>query len=116
MAHPVVWFEVNGKQSDELIGFYQKLFGWKIDANNPMHYGMVQTGAESGIPGGIGERRDDKSPGVTFYVQSSDLASSLARAEKLGGKTILPPTQAEGGPELAMLADPQGNLIGLVKG
>ncbi len=43
-------------------------------------------------------------------------ASSLAQAEKLGGKTVLPPTQAEGGPELAMLADPQGNLIGLVKG
>ncbi len=44
MAHPVVWFEVNGTQSDELIGFYQKLFGWKIDASNPMHYGMVQDG------------------------------------------------------------------------
>ena len=115
MAHPVVWFEVNGKQKDTLFEFYAKLFDWKIDAENPARYGMVQTGGEEGIPGGIGAERGEAWPSVTFYVESPDLKASLSRAEELGGKTVIPPMQMKSRPELALFADPEGNLIGLVK-
>jgi predicted enzyme related to lactoylglutathione lyase len=33
--------------------------------------------------------------------------------EKLGGKTILPPTEVPCGPKLAMSTDPAGNVTGL---
>jgi uncharacterized protein len=52
MAAPVVWFEIAGRDLDALTRFYGDLLGWKVDADNPQHYGMVDTGAEGGIPGG----------------------------------------------------------------
>ncbi|MGC4087409.1 MAG: VOC family protein [Polyangiaceae bacterium] len=115
MQHPVVWFEVLGKDERRLTAFYSELFGWKIDADNPMRYGMVDTGSAKGIPGGIGPIDEKSRPGVTFYVASNDLAASLARAERLGGRTIMQPTKMEGAPELALFEDPEGHLIGLVK-
>jgi uncharacterized protein len=115
MQHPVVWFEVLGRDDAKLNRFYSELFGWKIDANNPMKYGMVDTGSPKGIPGGIGPAGEKTRPGVTFYVASDDLAASLTRAQELGGRTVLPPTDMKDGPTLALFEDPEGHLIGLVK-
>jgi len=60
MGQPVVHFEVIGKDSDKLRGYYGELFGWEFDTNNPMQYGVVQregnTNAEGvGIGGGVGQ-------------------------------------------------------------
>jgi uncharacterized protein len=48
-------------------------------------------------------------------VQVDDVQSTLDAAEKLGGKTVMPPMQVPEGPEVAMFADPEGNSIGVVK-
>jgi uncharacterized protein len=42
MGQPVVHFEVIGKDGEKLQKYYADLFGWEIDANNPMGYGTVQ--------------------------------------------------------------------------
>ena len=52
---------------------------------------------------------------VTFYVQVVDPYETLKKAESLGGKTVMPPRDVPGGPTMAQLADPEGNVIGLVK-
>ena len=44
MTRPVVHFEIHGKDGAKLQEFYRSLFGWEIDANNPMQYGMVTPG------------------------------------------------------------------------
>ena len=113
MAQPVVHFEVLGKDGKKLQEFYGKLFDWNVDANNPMQYGMVAAG-EGGIGGGVAASQDGK-PAVTFYVNVSDLAAALAKAESLGGKTVMPPMAVPGGPEIAQFSDPEGNVIGLSK-
>ena len=100
MAAPVIRFEI---------------IGWKIDSNNPMKYGMVDTLTQGGINGGVGPSQDEGKR-VSVYVQVEDLDVALAKAEKLGGKTILPPSQVPGGPKLAMFADPAGNVTGLLLG
>ena len=88
--------------------------GWKIDSNNPMKYGIVDTGGgPGGINGGVGVTQDG-SKRVSIYVQVDNLQATLDEAEKLGGKTILPPTEVPGGPKLAMFADPAGNVTGLM--
>jgi predicted enzyme related to lactoylglutathione lyase len=115
MAHPVVWFEVLGKDGGKLRRFYGELFGWKIDADNPMKYGMVETGAKAGIPGGVGETFEGTRSWVTFYVETSDLDDALARAQKLGGKVVMPPRQFPEGPAVAVFEDPEGHVVGLVK-
>ena len=113
MANKVVHFEVLGKDGKRLQDFYGSLFGWKIDASNPMQYGMVN-GDETGIGGGIAANQDG-SPQVTFYVEVPDLNAALKKAESLGGKTVNPPMDVPGGPTLAHFADPDGNVIGLTK-
>jgi hypothetical protein len=45
MRGPVVRFEIMGGKGDQLETFYRELFGWKIDSNNPMKYGLVDTGS-----------------------------------------------------------------------
>jgi len=62
MANPVTWFEVTGKDGKKLQDFYSGVFGWKIDASNPMNYGMVDN-AGQGIGGGIKRRRRRPQPG-----------------------------------------------------
>ncbi|MBI2866891.1 MAG: VOC family protein [Chloroflexi bacterium] len=118
MPNPVVHFEIVGKNGKKLQGFYQKLFEWTVNANNPMNYGLVDTGVKGAIGGGIGGHGPEGSgghPGSTFYVEVSDLAATLKKAEKLGGKTIMPPTEIPNMVTFALFADPEGNVVGLVK-
>ena len=115
MGAPVVHFEIIGGEGDELEKFYGEVFGWKINSNNPMKYGIVNTGGAGGINGGVGVANDG-SKRVSVYAQVDDLQATLERAEKLGGKTILAPTEVPGGPKLAMFADPAGNVTGLILG
>jgi predicted enzyme related to lactoylglutathione lyase len=116
MGNPVVHWEINAKDGSKLRSFYASLFDWKIDADNPMNYGMVDTGGTGGIAGGIGQTEGGGPTYVTFYVQVSDLQAYLDKAENLGGKTILPPTEIPGVVTIAMFEDIEGNKIGLLKG
>src|SRR5215469_15838866 len=47
MGAPVVRFEIMGGKGNRLEKFYGELFGWTIDSNNPMKYGMVDTDSPS---------------------------------------------------------------------
>ena len=49
-----------------------------------------------------------------LIISGDDLDAYLARAEQLGGKRVLPPTDLpEGFGRIAVLADPDGNQVGL---
>jgi len=116
MGAPVVHFEIMGGTGNQLEKFYGELFGWKIDSNNPMKYGVVDTGGvRAGINGGVGTSQDGNKR-VSVYVRVDDLQATLDKVEKLGGRTILPPVEVPGGPKLAMFADPAGNVTGLLLG
>ena len=114
MPAPVVWFEVAGRDLEALTKFYGDLFGWKVDAANPMRYGMVDTGAEGGVPGGIFAPGDDVEY-TSFYVSVSDLGACLRQAETLGAKVAQPPTPIDGGATVAMFTDPEGHRIGVIQ-
>ena len=115
MGNPVVHFEVMAKDNvDQVRKFYADAFGWKINADNPMNYGLVDNGGV-GINGGIGSPQGGPSY-ATFYVGVDDLAASLTKIESLGGSTLMPPMDVPGGEvSIAMFRDPAGNSIGLVK-
>jgi len=114
MAHPVMWFEVLGQDVEKLHAFYGGLFDWKINASNPFKYGLVNTGDTRGIPGGVGGSAPGTRPWVTFYVETPDIAASLSKAERLGGKVVMPRTVT---PDVTLGAfeDPEGHVIGLVE-
>ena len=111
-SNPVTWFEILGKDGGALQKFYADLFGWNIDAANPMNYGMTQ-GQDDGIGGGITASQDGSSM-VTVYVSVDDLQAALDKAKSLGGQVVMPPMEVPGGPKIAQFKDPAGNVIGLM--
>jgi predicted enzyme related to lactoylglutathione lyase len=112
MGNPVVHFEVTGKDGSALVTFYETLFGWKTQSVPDLGYWTVEKEGD-GIPGGIGVSQDG--PGhVTFYVQVDDPQATLDTAESLGGRTVLPVTTIPGVVTLALFADPEGHVIGVV--
>ncbi len=115
MKNPVLWFEVLGKDGGALRRFYSDLFGWKIeDAGDGSGYGLVA--AAGGIGGGVGQSEEGDGH-VTFFVEVDDPAAYLANVEKLGGKTVVPPTEIpDYNLTFAYFTDPEGHLIGLSKG
>ena len=121
MGQPVIHFEVIGKDGEKLRSYYSELFDWKIDADNPMNYGMVarddNVNSEGiGIGGGVGGPGPDDYEGhVTFYVEVPDVEASLAKAESLGGSRIFGPDEVMDGLVLGQFADCRGP-IGLVQG
>ena len=114
MGHPVVHFEVIGRDGEKLQRFYGEVFDWKIDASNPMNYGIVDNGGE-GINGGIGAAQPGGNGHLTFYVAVDDLDEHLRKIEAAGGSTVMPPTEIPGMLTFALFSDPEGNVVGLVK-
>jgi hypothetical protein len=122
MAAPVVHFEVMGKDAKKLQNFYSKLFDWQLEMYEAMNYGMVSAAGngndvgKGSIGGGIGQTEKGAPNYVTFYVQVPNLEATLKKAESMGGKTVVPPTEVPNVVTFAMFADPEGNVVGLVKG
>ena len=114
-GNPVGWFEIMGKDAAKTQKFYADLFGWSVDANNPQNYGMVQS-ADNGIGGGLGGSMDGK-PSVTVYVDVDDVQATLDKAANMGGTIVMPPMDVEGqNLKIAQFKDPDGNVIGIMKG
>ena len=120
MGQPVVHFEVIGKDGERLRSFYSELFGWRIDASNPMGYGMVgrddNLNADGvGIGGGVAAGPEGYDGHVTFYIEVPDVEAALAKAESLGGSRMMGPDKVMEQIEIGLFNDPEGHLVGVVK-
>jgi predicted enzyme related to lactoylglutathione lyase len=113
MGNAVVHFEVGAADERPLRLFYGELFGWDLRTSPTGNYTLVDTRSGGGINGGIGRSRSGE-PWSAFYVEADDLEAMLGRAESLGGKTAVP-VMSLGYVTWAMLADPDGLLVGLVQ-
>src|SRR5262245_63102176 len=96
MGQPVVHFEVMGKDGERLRSYYADLFGWEIDADNPLGYGVVTREGNvnadgEGIGGGVGGSPPGYEGHLTFYVQVPDVEDALARAEGRVGARVIGP-------------------------
>ena len=68
-----------------------------------------------GLAVGIGGPQPGETSGrTTIYMRVDDLQAYLDKAERLGGKTLVPPTPLPGDfGSFAMFADPDGQAVGL---
>ena len=111
----VVHWEVQARDPAAQQRFFGDLFGWKVDASNPMGYGMVTAYGEKSIGGGIGASPAGELPRVIFYVGVPSIDEALAKVAALGGHPTMPRTNL-GMVIMGQFLDPEGNLIGLVEG
>jgi predicted enzyme related to lactoylglutathione lyase len=120
VGQPVVHFEIAGGDGEKLQSYYSELFGWKIDANNPMKYGIVAreenlTDDGIGIGGGVSQGPEGYPGHVTVYVQVPDVEASLAKAESLGGTRMMGPEQVMEDLVIGLFTDPEGHVIGVMQ-
>jgi uncharacterized protein len=113
-VHEIVHWEIQSQNPAVLHEFYTGAFGWKIDTNNPMRYGMVASKGDAGINGGIG---GSEAPGsrVIVYASVPRIDPVLERIESLGGRTVMPRTDV-GPVVMALYSDPEGHVMGLIEG
>jgi predicted enzyme related to lactoylglutathione lyase len=112
MSSPLIHIEVAGKDAGKLQSFYSEEFGWEINSDNAMNYGMVNLGSEQ-VAGGIGPAPEGQPGHAMFYVGVDDVEGALQKAEGLGGKRVFGPMEVPDGPTIGHFADPEGNVVGL---
>jgi predicted enzyme related to lactoylglutathione lyase len=113
MPNPVVHFEIGCKSTETSAKFYGDLFGWTTQPMGPAQ--MINTGSTQGVPGHFTALGHEPFHYTIFYVQVDDIAASLDKAVKLGGKIVVPKVDVPNYGSFAWFADPDGNTIGLWK-
>jgi len=115
MAEPqVIHFEVVGRDQVALQRYYGDLFGWRINTDNPGGYGMTDP-SQTGIVVGVGATPDGSAGHVTGYVRVGDIDATVARVTELGGLVVMPKFSPDGSAQLALVADPEGHVLGLTE-
>jgi predicted enzyme related to lactoylglutathione lyase len=71
--------------------------------------------AETGLIVGVGATPDGSAGHVTGYVTVDDIDATLAKAVDLGGSVIMPKFSPDGNAQLALVADPEGHVLGLTQ-
>jgi predicted enzyme related to lactoylglutathione lyase len=115
-----VWYELMTKDVAGAKAFYPKITGWTIeDWSGPMDYSMF---AANGKPfAGLMTLPDEAAkmgaPSHWLgYVAVDDVDAFHAKAESLGARAYVPPTDIPGVGRFSVIADPQGATIALFKG
>ena len=124
MGAPVVHFEIGCRNIKKTAPFYRELFGWTlmdtptasmIDTAPGGKPTPMGTPPSMGINGHINSLGHEPHKYVTVYASVDDLKATLDKAAKLGGKTLVPPTEVPGMGHFAWLADPEGTIVGIWK-
>jgi predicted enzyme related to lactoylglutathione lyase len=113
MGNPVMQFQILSNAPDETAQFYSTLFGWTVNADNPMGYRQINTGSAEGIQGGIWPAPPQSPNFVQLFMAVGDIRASVKKAEELGAKLLIPPTLLPEGDEMAVMHDPQGMSFAL---
>ena len=117
----VVHFEIPADDMKRAQKFYSSVFGWKVNAMPQFAYAILET-APTGkdrmlekpgsINGGMMQRKAPiTSPVITISVK--DIAASLKKIGKAGGKVVVPKFPVGDMGLSAYVKDTEGNIIGL---
>jgi len=115
MGQPVVQFQIIAKNPEASAKFYAKLFDWKSNADNALGYRTLDSQNKRGISGGIWPAPPEGHALVQLFVEVSDVAGYVTKAKELGANVIIPPSKLPDGDEMAVILDPEGLSLGLVK-
>jgi predicted enzyme related to lactoylglutathione lyase len=97
------------------VGFYMKVFGWKIEKSGPMDYWLATAGKdyEPGINGAISPRSELPTTKNTISVPSiEEFADKITKA---GGKVFSPKMPIPGFGYLAACVDTEGNAFNIMQ-
>ncbi|MBZ5597607.1 MAG: VOC family protein [Acidobacteriia bacterium] len=114
MGNPVIQFQILTRDPDQHAAFYAKVFGWKINSNNPLGYRMAETGSSRGISGGFWPAPPEASAFVQLFTEIGDMTETISKVTQNGGTVLIPPQTLPAGEQMAILRDPMGVTFGVV--
>lgn len=111
MLSPVVAWDLMVRDLRKQQSFYSQVFDWEITGQPGQNWVMVQTGmAEGTITQGTPPSSD-----LVLAIQVDDVAAMVDKAIRLGARVVYPPGATPDGGMIAMIRDPEGNLVWLSK-
>ena len=108
---PIVHLEFRSFDFARASAFYAKVFAWRTEQNASSTY--MKLDAEEGPSAGWVRAEVSQAPGPLAYVVVEDLAATLADVESAGGRVLVPKLPFAGGGEIALFADPDGNVVAI---
>ena len=113
----LVHFEMNVKDLNKTIAFYEDIFDWKFEKwDGPMDYWLIMTGDEKepGIDGGL-SYGEEGFPQVVNTIDVGDIDDVIKKIEIKGGKIVRPKNAVPGVGWLAYFKDPEGVISGIMQ-
>lgn len=116
----VNWFEIYVEDFERSKKFYETILGasmMETEDVGGMKIGIFPFDKDNGGVGGsivCSPNMKASSNGTVAYLNAEgDLDGFIARAEKAGGKIVMPRTAIPPNGFIALIADPDGNTVGL---
>ena len=111
------WNELWTGDEKKSLAFYEGVFGYGHDSKDMgpqgTYYMLTRDGQQRG---GMMRISDPKTPPMWLpYVAVADTDASAAQATKLGGKVVMPPTDIPQIGRFAVLLDPLGAALAMIK-
>jgi hypothetical protein len=117
-VNTICWNELATNDSVAARQFFEGLLGWESETQRmgALDYTLFKRGDESAA--GMMQIGPDSGPMPTHwlvYIAVDDCDASAARAQTLGGRMRMPPSDIAGVGRFAMLEDPQGAALAIIR-
>lgn len=111
-----IWNELSTQDEKTALAFYEKVFAFDHEAM-PMPEGSYYVLKQAGKGrAGLYKAMDASMPTMwTPYVCVADADRTTERAQQLGARVVVPPSDVPGVGRLALYLDPQGASIAILK-
>ncbi len=112
MGNPFVHIELSADDVGAAKKFYKAVFDWKLQDMPQMDYTMLDVGKGTG--GGMTAKQMPGQPTAWLpYVEVASVKAALGKAEKAGGKVLVPETSIGEMGHIGVFMDPQGGALGV---
>lgn len=117
-----IWYELMSPDPDASEVFYRGLIGWSVEPGDPtgqVDYRLFRSDSAH-VGGLLGLTPEDCAEGArptwVGYIGVEDVDAATADLVAQGGQVVMAPMTMEGVGRMAMLRDPQGAAIYLMRG
>lgn len=111
MPAEIVHIEFKSVSFPRTAEFYARVFDWQTEQNGSGSYMKLNGAGE--VSGGWVRADMIQAPAPIAYLAVDDLEKTLAEVEAAGGRVLVRSQPFAGGGEVALFADPDGNVLGL---
>ena len=116
VAGEFLWLDLFARDPKKAAEFYRGLVGYDVTAKETPSRGsrivLKSGGATRAVV--IALPKEIATPGWLPFVQVDDVAATVGRATANGGKIVFAPRPDYFGGQVAVIADPQGAVVGIV--